>query len=380
MKSFALIAAAVLLAGSAAAQPHKIGSINAETEEGKFLQGIATEEDAARKVALMEGFVGKFGKHEAAGWVWSQLQAAYSKAGNHDKVLEAGKVLLSMDAADVEAAYANLKAAEAKKDSEGIVNWAVVSSDNARKAAATPKKDDQEDEEYKHSLDFAKQVETYTEYALYAAAVTEQDPAKVMKLADTLEQRNPQGQYVPQIMPKYAWAARQGNATAAAVAFGERAYARNQFNEDLLLGMADHYMNAKNAEKTLLYAGKLVEYLGSKPKPEGVSDADWEKKKNTMIGLGHWMAGTTYAQQKNLAQMDKSFRAALPYIKDNDQLLGPALFQLGLANYQMGRGKSAAMMADAIRFTQQCAAIKGPMQAQAQKNLTVMRKETGQAK
>ena len=171
-----------------------------------------------------------------------------------------------------------------------------------------------------------------------------------------------------------------GNAMAAGVAFGERSYARNQFNEDLLLGMADHYMTAKNAEKTLLYAGKLVDYLGSKPKPEGVSDADWKKKKNTMIGLGHWMAGTTYAQQKNLAQLDKLFRAALPYIKDNDQLLVSVLFQLGLANYQMGRGKSAAMMADAIRFTQQCAAIKGPMQAQAQKNLTVMRKETGQAK
>ena len=42
MKSFVLIAAAVLLAGSATAQRHKIGSINAETEEGKFLQGIAT--------------------------------------------------------------------------------------------------------------------------------------------------------------------------------------------------------------------------------------------------------------------------------------------------------------------------------------------------
>src|SRR5688572_16823497 len=125
MKSFVLIAAAVLLAGSATAQRHKIGSINAETEEGKFLQGIATEEDAARKVALMEGFVGKFGKHEAAGWVWSQLQAAYAKAGNHDKVLEAGKVLLSMDAADMEAAYANLKAAEAKKDSDGVLSWAV---------------------------------------------------------------------------------------------------------------------------------------------------------------------------------------------------------------------------------------------------------------
>ena len=380
MKPYVLITAAILFAATAAAQRHKIGEINAETEEGKFLQGIATEEDAARKVTMMEEFVSKFGKHEAAGWVWSQLQPAYAKAGNHDKVLQAGKTLLALDAADIDAAFANLKASEAKKDADGVVNWAIVASDIARKTAAAPKTDDQEADEYKHAVDFAKQVETYTEYALYAAAVNEQDPAKVLKLADTLEQRNPQGQYVPQILPKYAWAARQGNAMPAAVAFGERAYARDQVNEDLLLAMADHYMNAKNAEKALLYSNKLVELLGSKPKPEGLSDADWDKKKSAMIGLGHWMAGSAYAQQRNVAQVDKSFRAALPYIKDNDQLLGPALFQLGLANYQMGKGKNAAMMADAVRFTQQCAGIKGPMQAQAQKNLTVMRKETGRAK
>lgn len=380
MKLFVFIATAILFTGAASAQRHKLGEINAETEEGKFLQGIATEQDAARKVSLMEEFVTKYGKHEAAGWVWSQLQPAYAKANNYDKVLAAGKTLLALDPTDIDAAYANLKAAEAKKDSEGVVTWAVAASDIARKAATTPKKEDQEDEEYKHAVDYAKQVDTYTQYALYATALTEQDPAKVMKLAETLQERNPDGQYVSQVMGKYTWAAREAKAMPAAVAFGERAYARNQFNEDLLLAMADHFMNAKNSEKTLLYSGKLVEYLGAKPKPEGVSDADWERKKSMMIGLGHWMAGTTYAQQRNFAQTDKSFRAALPYIKDNEQLLGPALFHLGFANYQMGKGKSAAQMAEAIKFMQQCAAVKSPLQAQAQKNLTVMRKETGQAK
>jgi hypothetical protein len=91
------------------------------------------------------------------------------------------------------------------------------------------------------------------------------------------------------------------------------------------------------------------------------------------------MAGMSAAGQKRLAQADKSLRAALPYIKDNDELLAPALFQLGLANYQMGRGKSRQQMTDALSFLRQCAAIKSQYQAQAQKNVNVIMKETGGA-
>ena len=53
------------------------------------------------------------------------------------------------------------------------------------------------------------------------------------------------------------------------------------------------------------------------------------------------------------------------------------LFHLGLANYQMGKGKNAQQIAEAMKFMQQCAAMKSPFQAQAAKNVAVMRKETG---
>jgi hypothetical protein len=166
------------------------------------------------------------------------------------------------------------------------------------------------------------------------------------------------------------------------VEFGERALERGQMNEDLLLAMADYYMNSKPpvTDKVLLYSGKLVELMESRPAPQGVSAEEWEKKKTMMLGLGHWMAGTTYGSKNQYAQADKSLRAALPLIKDNDQLMAGALFHLGLANYQMGKGRNAAQLADGMKFMQQCAAIKGPYQAQAQKNVTVMRKETGRAK
>jgi hypothetical protein len=370
----------IVLAGTASAQRHKLASINAETPEGKLLQSIATEADAAKKLEMMEQFANEFAKHEATGWVLSQMQVGYTKAGNHDKAIATGEKLLALDNTDIEAAYANLKASEAKKDAEGIMKWSAVTAEIAKKVPSLPKREDATEEEHKHALDFASQVTKYTEYSIYAAAVQETDPAKVMKLTETLEQRNPDSEYLLQIMPKYAMVARQANAVPSAVAFGERALAKGKAQEDLLLIMTDDAMQKKDGDKVLNYSSKLVDLMGSKPKPEGVSDADWEKKKTTMIGLAHWMAGMTSAGQKQLAQADKSLRAALPYIKDNEQLLAPALFQLGLANYQMGRGKNRQQLNDAVSFLKQCAAIKSQYQAQAQKNVNVIMKETGAVK
>ena len=367
------------LAGAASAQRHKLDSINAETPEGKVLQSIGLEQDPAKKLAMMEQFAAEHGKHEAAGWVLSQMQIAYTKAGNHDKTIQAGEKLLALDNTDIEAAYANLKAAEAKKDSNEIAKWAGATADIAVKVPSLPKRADQSDEEHKHAIDFATQVVKYTEYAVYAAALQETDPAKIIKLADVLEQRNPKSEYIVQLMPKYAVAARQANAIPSAVAFGERTLERGQTHEDLLLLMTDNAMQQKNADKVVSYASRLIELMSTKPKPEGVADADWDKKKNTTIGLANWMAGMSAAGQNRLAQADKSLRAALPYIKDNEQLLAPALFQLGIANYQMGKGKSRQQMADAVSFLRQCAAIKSTYQAQAQKNVAVILKETGGA-
>ena len=126
----------------------------------------------------MEGFVGKFGKHEAAGWVWSQLQAAYAKAGNHDKVLEAGKVLLSMDAADMEAAYANLKAAEAKKDSDGVLSWAVVAPTTRGKRPRRRRRTIRKTKNTSTLSILRSRWKRTWICTLPAAAVTEQDPCR----------------------------------------------------------------------------------------------------------------------------------------------------------------------------------------------------------
>src|SRR5947207_4611559 len=161
-----LILTLALAAGTALAQRHKLGNFNAETPEGQLLQQIGQAPDEAKKIALMEEFEAKAPKHEAIGWVYAQMQVAYVKAGQSDKALAVGDKLIAMDPDDLEAAHQNLKAAEAKKDPELIRKWSDKTSQVCRKVAASPQpKEAGEVDEWKRQVDYAKQVDTYTEYS-----------------------------------------------------------------------------------------------------------------------------------------------------------------------------------------------------------------------
>lgn len=372
MNRLVLSVVLALSAGSAGlAQRHRLGEVNAETPEGQFLQQIGQEADPAKKMTMLEDFTVKFPKHEGVPWVLSQLQTGASKAGNHDKVIEAGEKLLALDPLAVETAHLNLKAAEAKKDPELVKKWAGQVSDISRKVVASKKPEDEEEaEEWTRLVDFSKQVDTYAEYSLFAMGLSLTDPAAKIDLFEALEQRYPEGKYKAQTTPMRFLLYRQLNDNAKAVAVAEKVLATDQSHEDMLIVVADDYLQKKREpEKVIEYSNKVAELMATKAKPEGVSDDDWNKKKTLYTGLAHSMAGRTYAIQNKWAQVDKSFRAALPHVEGNNAMKGEAYFYLGLANYRMEK------IIEAIAFNKQCVAIKGPYQAQAAKNLKVIQSQ-----
>lgn len=377
MRALVLIGVLVL-AAPAAAQRHKLTTINAETPEGQLLQQIGTESEEVKKLALLEQFAAQYPNHEGILWVYAQMQPAYLKAQQYDKAMAAGEKLLALDPEDVEMAHGCLKAAEAKKEPDAIKKWAVLTSESARKVAQSKKPEDEdEEEEWKRRVDFAKQLDVYTEYSLYAAALQVTDPRKKIELVETLEQRNPESQYLPQARGQYFLALRQTGDVAKAVEVAEKVLETDQTNEDMLLVAADYYLNQKkDQDKALQYASKLVEVMESRPKPEGMSAEDWEKSKNQKLGYGHWLMGIIYGAQGKHPQADKHLREALPALKDierNEQLLAAAYFYLGVANFRLGdAGGENSRIIDALKFSQACAAIKGPYQAQAQKNISAI--------
>src|SRR5215471_2576221 len=159
-----LAVALVALVLPSAAQRHKIEEVNSEKPDGKLLQQIMQENDAAKRTAFLEQFTTEFASSKDLPWVLEQLQQAYVKANDPDKILAAGGKLLAADPDDAEAAMQCLKAAETKKDPALIKKYAAASSAAARKMMATPQpKEADEVASWKASVDYAKSVGGYAD-------------------------------------------------------------------------------------------------------------------------------------------------------------------------------------------------------------------------
>lgn len=360
---------AVLLAGSLLAQRHK-PNINTETPEGQTLQQIGQESDDAKRLAGFEKFAQDYPKSENLAWVYSQMEPLYVKANQPDKAIEIGDKLIALDPGDLETALATLKAAEAKKDPDLVKKWSNTTGQIAQKELAAKKPDDTDDDDWKKHLDYVTQVNTYSEYAIDAAALQATDPHKKLDLIEALYDRNPQSQYMAQLLPAAAQALDQMNDPDRAITFSEKILAKDPNNDQMLLIAVNAYsQKSKEPDKIISYSAKLAEVISSKPKPDGVSDADWENRKKFIAGLAHYFSGKTYYAQKKWGPADKELLAALPNVESNAALKPEVLFYLGDSNYRLENA------AEALKYFQQCAAIKSRFQAQAAKNVTVIKSQ-----
>ncbi len=159
----------------------------------------------------------------------------------------------------------------------------------------------------------------------------------------------------------------KSGATDKAVALAQQVAATGTPSDDMLLVLTQDAVKRKDRDKVHAYCAKLVEAIGSKPKPEGVADADWTKRKNTILVFAYSVNGEQYFNEGKLSPADQELRKALPLAEDNLAVKAEVLFYLGLANYKMEKGQ------EAYSYFKACAAVKSPFQAQATKNMTVLR-------
>ena len=373
MKSFLLRISLLLLVSTAAFSQKLL--IETDTQEGQLLQQIDDEANEVKKQALLEQFAKTFPNHEAMPWVLSQTQARYITQKNWDKALEIGTRLLGLDPMEVGAAHNCLKAAEGKQDVELIRKWSDQTSIVAREVRKLKKPDDPEDvDDWKVKVEYAKQVEQYAEYALYYAALNVKDVKIKNSLMEQLEQKNPTSEYLAQLRTSQTTVVRQVDVEEA-VAAAEAGFAKGEYNDDLLLMVATHYMSKRtNPDRVITYSNKLVELLNTKPKPAGMDDGEWNRKKANMMGTANWMMGLLYSTQERFAQADHALRAALPHLHNSDMVAG-ALYHLGYVNYRLAEQGERLRIHDAVRYTTECSQINSAVQKQAIDNLKSMKAE-----
>jgi len=243
---------------------------------------------------------------------------------------------------DMDDALAALKAAEPSKDPAKIKQLAAALHTACLKLEAPAPADEPDKDAYAARSKYAKEVDGYSEYALFSLAV--QSPAAVgLDLIATLEKQNPKSMYLDY--------------------------------PGILMIEADNALSKNQLDRALGYANRLIA-AGNRKAPEGESAADWENQQKTALGRGYWIAGVIQGQKNLYKDSDKNLRAALPYIKGNNAMMGPALFFLGVANYNLGKMTlNKAKVLEAAKFSQDSAAISGPYQDQAYRNAMNIKSE-----
>jgi hypothetical protein len=279
-------------------------------------------------------------------------------------------------AQDLDASYQSLKDAQAKGDAAAVKKLAGETSALARKAAAEPAPEDADEKEaWTTRVEYAKGIDVQTEYALYEVAL-KSPPAAMADLLAALEAQNPKCQYLDQAYASYLYALSQSGGTAKIPAVAEKALANFPENTDLLLVMVNSSFAAKQPDRAQTFANRLVAAWARKTKPEGVSEADFEKQRVASLGMGYWVSGLVSGDRNQYAAADKSLRAALPYIKGNNAMMARALFYLGTANYNLGKMTNKKdKVLEGAKFSDDCAAIPGDLAQQAWKNSAVMKAE-----
>src|SRR5205814_3415621 len=142
------------------------------------------------------------------------------------------------------------------------------------------------------------------------------DPKAAIEFGEALMEHSPQSEYAAKLPQVLFTAYRQTNDTAKAVAIAEKTLATDQSNEDMLLVVANSYLEQKkDPQKVHEYSAKAAEVVIAKPRPEGIAEADWAARKTQVVGLAHYMNGKLYHNESNWAKADQELRAALPMVE-----------------------------------------------------------------
>jgi len=262
--------------------------------------------------------------------------------------------------------YTSLQGAVNKKDVDAVAKLSGDASKMAKASINSPQPSDAAElDAWKKRVEYSNEVNKFASYALSATAMNAGDPAKTVALVDQLIAQDPKSEYLDTCAGAYLAALQKTGGKQSAGA--TKILAGRPDNIDALYTLA--------ATGNLAYANRLVA-AGRKPKPEGVAEAEWEREKTMAVGRGLYFAGVANVGAKNWVDCDKDLKEALPYLAKEPALTGNAYFYLGLANYTLGKlVNDRAKMTQGEKYTEQSAAIAGPMQSRAAQNVTAMKTE-----
>jgi tetratricopeptide (TPR) repeat protein len=345
MKNIRLLALLVLMLGGSTWAQRKI-VIPAGTPEDQALVAIGNENDAQKKIALLEDFVTKFASNAAAAAYGNwQLSQQYSATGDNAKALTYGdKALAAMpDVIDIIVSQADM--AQQLKANDKVVDYVTR---GAAAFHAIPA-----DAESADAMAAYKQQYEYLETVGYNAIANEQDAKKRMAEIDRYLSTFANGRFTQNLTTLAVITFQEMKDSAGLAAFGDKVLEKNPNDMRLLTVLANAYISdpsGAHVAKAGAFARKAIELQAK------AGDAD---AKN-LSGVAHSVLGQVLLRESKYSPAVAELKTATGLLKDSPQDAAGAYYFLGFAYVKMERA------ADAIAALNEAAKADTPYRAPAQ--------------
>jgi tetratricopeptide (TPR) repeat protein len=353
-------------------------SIN-QGPEAQFLELVDLVAEPDKQLALLETFSKQFPKYPAMSTVDAQKQELFIALKQWDRALEIGAKLLTLDESDIETIRRNLQAAQGKADVAGIAKWTErlkqleppEGSVSADSTVRLPFVDDIPADLAAVDLSsIPKQQRDRVEAFLFNRALDEKDLVRRLQLLSLFERQFPSSSHLGKVRYMFYTTHLQRQDHTKALAAAEAILERDKSREDVVFYAAQHYFVTKRfPEKVLTFSALLLDMAATKSKPEEITNEVWDKQKSLMIHQAHWMIASVQLQHQRWAEAEKSLKAALASAPAGSDMTEVFLLNLGWANYKLRN------VTEALKYYQQCVALKGPNQASASQSITSIKSE-----
>jgi tetratricopeptide (TPR) repeat protein len=368
LRVFAGLLLLLLLTPASKAQLGKSVLIPAGSEVDHQLSAINAATDPVEKLKLIDQFAQTYPEGDFAILADEQYVNYYLAAKQYDKVFEYGEKLLALDPDNYADVVNLVRAANEKGDPNRIMTYAQKSAGILERFKASPPPANTNADNWAfqktQTLATIKENQDYIEQSFLNAAYHLQDPAKKAESLQRFAKDFPDSPHAEQALGMAAFAYQQAQNRPKMQEVATTVLAKYPDDIGMLLLLADDYSEkSEQLDKAADYAKRAAALCDSAKKPEGVSDADWQKQTTLQKGLALSALGQVYLEKKQNSQAVDSLTKAASLLKSNAVSYARNQYRLGFAYINLKRNAEAKQA-----FTE-AASVDSPYKAPAQDKL-----------
>jgi len=354
----------LLIGLAASAQVDRI-SFAGGTPEDQALQAISSENDAQKRVAMLQDFVQKFASNpQAVAYGNSQLSQQYFEQGDTSKAVEFGEKALAAQPNNLEIIVSLASVAQKMNANERVVDVAARGGTAFNGIAKQAKPEGMSDEQFadkiKNEQQPYRQSYEFLETSALNALTAETNERQRMSDIERFNNAFPNSRYQEQVLQLAVYSLGQLKDPARLASFADKALTSNPNSISTLVVLAATFADQTDHASTTraeTYARKALDLSKTQT-------ADDPAKQKLYSGLAHSALGYCLLKQEKVAVAIPELKTAATELKGQSEPYSVALYRLGFAYAKSNQASAAkATLTEA-------AGIEGPYQQAARELLT----------